>query len=503
MDQSTPQTIGKQHNTNGRVWFVLSLLLIAAAAMVIRLLKLGAWSLWLDEVHTIRHSITLWSNWPSLIPRSNSYNLPMLGMWLQGIDLSALGKNDIDQFAAAGISEFVIRLPTAILGGLSVLILPAAARRLIGSTAAIILACLLALATWHIWMSQTARFYADQFLFYNLALLAWLVATDPTRQRTARWWIVLAAVSLVLAFFAQVISLMLVGLLGIDWLVGFARKRWRRLDVFGFVAMTIGTLVCLGTFTYSAMQNPDRYAEFFTSSHTLPQLTAGMVFLISPMVCVAAAGGMWLCYRKSPRLVVILTLAAAWPLLSLSAVHVLTDKPVHVRYLFVALFPCLMLAAMGLGQMYELMRQRWSIIAACIPTAIVIAALLVTDLGYFTAGHGYRRRWKPAAHYVQDHYKPGDKVVLAWHTLLPGRYYLAGTDMIDAVKRPRRVIQQTRQQGHRVWVIALAGSTNTNGPPPWLPDDAQIESYYATHVLEPHSVVDVYRLEPLPEAVTE
>ena len=112
--------------------------------------------------------------------------------------MSALDSEGIWTWRAAGINEWNLRAPIALLGGVTILILGLLAHRTFGSRTTLLLCLLMALSPWHLWMSQVGRFYMQLFLLYNVGLLLYYQATEEGILSRA----ILATIAIVLAFFA-------------------------------------------------------------------------------------------------------------------------------------------------------------------------------------------------------------------------------------------------------------------------------------------------------------
>lgn len=103
----------------------------------------------------------------------------------------------------AGASAFAIRLPEAILGALSVVLLFLLGRQTYGARAGLIAAALLALSGFHIYWSQSARMYAPGALLGLAATLLFIRivrAERPPRALMAAYCAVVLAAALTVEF---------------------------------------------------------------------------------------------------------------------------------------------------------------------------------------------------------------------------------------------------------------------------------------------------------------
>ena len=143
---------------------VLAYILVAGIGLgfVLRFIALGAQSLWVDELLTIKNAHI---GEPGIF----SYILHNL----QGPAVSLL----THYWASAGTSEAWLRLPFALAGAATIPAVYLLARRLTDSWTSLHTAFLLALSPIHIWYSQEVRGYGLVVLFSVLStylLVKWL-----------------------------------------------------------------------------------------------------------------------------------------------------------------------------------------------------------------------------------------------------------------------------------------------------------------------------------------
>lgn len=213
-------TIDKQAS-GGRDWVWLLLLTVFAAA--IRLFNLGGYGYFGDEYSTLGACVQ---------QRVTEPQWPIL-FWL------TIGFTN-----AVGLSEFTLRLIPALLGVLSIPAFYFAGRRLFGSRAMLFSGLFIALNHWHIFHSQSARFYTGVFLFTGLAFLLTLDALESGSKVRA----VLAGLCTCLAAGFHPTALWLVLTVAISWVCLVVARRWFQASnitpvAIGFLATT--TIACL------------------------------------------------------------------------------------------------------------------------------------------------------------------------------------------------------------------------------------------------------------------
>lgn len=147
---------------------------LVGLATLLRLVALGAESLWFDEAYSVAFASADLSLLNFLRPGGfaftdkNVYHI-LLHFWL-----------------FLGRTEFMVRLLSVIFGVMTVMVVLGVARRLFGWRPAAWAAGLVALSPFHIWYSREARMYVLAGLFAWMAVLA---VVDTVRgRRTLRLW---------------------------------------------------------------------------------------------------------------------------------------------------------------------------------------------------------------------------------------------------------------------------------------------------------------------------
>lgn len=171
-----------------------ALLIVAGiTALFLRLLLLGSKSLWLDEANSLRVAdigqTALWSG------RSELYHPPLFYLFVQW-------------WAQLGHSEFFLRLPSALLGTVSVLLVFWLASALFDEEVAKTALWLATLSPLLIWYSQELRSYA----LVGLLVLASVLSMVAFIRRTHWLYWVLFALSTLAAIYTHYSAFLLLPL---------------------------------------------------------------------------------------------------------------------------------------------------------------------------------------------------------------------------------------------------------------------------------------------------
>lgn len=421
-----------------RHWLPVVVLTFVGGAL--RLWRLDHQSLWLDEVLTVLNSKT--SLFLLLTDPAVDPNIPPLYYLL------------IHFILPFGQSEVLLRLPSVMVGTLSIPILYEVVRRWAGGRAALISAGVLTLSPFHVWYSQEARPYG-LLLFLALASLWFLqnLLGRPDSKSLAAGFLVCAAG----AFYTHTVALPFLGVLGLYVLLVTPRR-----DLAGRAWLAVILILLLAPAVYRlAMLPPDASANphyqfqpahlayalwaFGTGFSLGPNLvelrTQGLasvargILVVGPVVAVmltllvAGTAHLW---RVDRRLFCILVAMLALPIGFAAIGSVLTVHPFNVRYAITA-FPAYV-ALIGIG-------------AAALPSyarAGVLGALLlvsVTSLvNYYDNPRYQREDTRAAVGFLNSQASEGDLVVssAAYMTVVIRHYDLRND--LELVGYPRRGI---------------------------------------------------------------
>ena len=353
----------------------------------LRFLRLGAWSLWIDEGNTLWLTQHLSGKRPT-----DAYPL---FFWLE--------RGMVELF---GTGEFALRLLPAILGILTVPLLYLAFRKAAGERAAFWGALLLALSPWHLFWSQNARYYTllmvEALVMFRLAWAWW----------EGGGWKHLAGLALV-----GLAGLMTQYTLLLAWpalmlyplvarLTGHARDgrfAWRRIFLFAG-ALALPALLAAGrmiAFSGEFASIPRHYGD------NPLRLVAALAFRLGLPICVAvligAIAGLRMPDMQRRRFALFAVSCAAVPALlaALASFKVIATS----YYVFFALPMFLLLAGLALEEIPR--RGRMALVAGLLLAAFYAQGLAL----YFTVHHGDRIRWREAVEFVQKRIAPGDRII--------------------------------------------------------------------------------------------
>lgn len=378
------------------------LFVITMVAGLLRLYKLGEWSLWIDEAHTFRDVAVSWDQFTE----SNVRNYPLSYLLLRFLYWIGMPTN-----------EGWLRLPFTFFGIASVPALALFGRRLVGPRQALVAALILAVSPWHIYWSQNARSYA-MVLFFGL-----LAAGTFFRGMQRRSPITLL-VSLLLVLVAGLCHpsayILLGGLLAYVLLV-LRRSVTPVTTVQKWLPALILLLLVVLTFALLPLIEHVRRVK---AEFSLFHLAQTLVFFVRTPLIVAAIGGVLLLFDRGERSGPFLLCWALLPLLALAFLATGLAK-VTAQYAFYTLPAFCLLAAAVVTELAD--RVQASKFRGFL-LRIVPLGILLFDMGgqtylYFEKYQGERPMWRDAKEFLES--QDGDRKRILTTNGPSMTYYLA------------------------------------------------------------------------------
>jgi len=451
-------------------WRYVTLVILLAA--VLRFYRLGADSLWIDEVFT----------WRMVNPG------PGHGFWEQFRDniQGPLYMAVLWPFVRDNLSEFLMRLPAAVAGVAAVPLIMRLGQELGDRRCGEWAALLLAISPFHIWYSQEARGYAFLVLW---SLAATLVLTRMLRDgATVRRGVAFGLLS-GLAVLSNMSALFLI--LAQALAVLFFARPWRRehrrgwLTAFGLVGLVAlpwllqatgywyvgrlapgggGGLQPAGAMSLSVWAYPFTfYAMFygFTLGPTLTELhrpdRLALVKASLPLLATAGllAGALFLYglsrLRARSRLTLFVWLVV--PVLVLTALRLADIKTFTPRYLATLLPLLLCAAALGVARLPGR--------AAALAGTAWLALTLWSTANYHLSDRYARDDIRAAAAWVAAHGEPGEPVLVPVVTDVFTLYYEGAAVVkdfwqsgpVDDLATARRLVAERVGDAPMAWLV--------------------------------------------------
>jgi uncharacterized membrane protein len=414
------------------------LFMITALAAALRFYRLGEWSFWIDELHTINHAMAHFSRWELILD-----NIPPYRNWVPvSVMLTAQALN------LWGVSEWSARLASVMIGVMSIPILFFPTRRIFGNGVASFAVLFLAVSSWHIYWSQNARFYTSLLLFYTLALFTIYLILE----RNQPVYFILFYGLLYLAFSERLFAFFIFPVIGVYlvtlWLFKFEKPKGLTLWNIALLVVPVLLSAVIELYSRIAYGESRFFADFdwfFLYRNDDPiRLLGNISFNIGiPLMVLALFSGSSLVARKH-RAGLLMTVNAVVPLVTLVAANpfIFTKD----RYIFMVLFSWAVLAAVAIQELFSHLtgQHKW--------LAIGVLALLLLDAGgdallYYRVNHGNRAEWKTAFDIIEEQSRPEDVIVTYWPEFRP--FYLDR----EFIQYEQIDVSTLLDSGKRFWVV--------------------------------------------------
>lgn len=454
-------------------WIIVGI--ITFVALGLRFYKLGEWSFWGDEYITVRKAIDVFGG--GITRRSPS-------MLSNHVILTTFG-----------VSEFNARVTAAVVGTVSVPVMFVVARKLFDPAVGLISALLLAIAPWHIYWSQNARFYVVLLLFYTVALYFFHRSLEEDSPKL----MVYSLIFFGLAAFERLIAGFLVptilAYLILLYLLRYEKPpglNWRNLMIY-FVPGVLGLIgIALLTPTFQDVERGLRSFGFVNNNPFW--IVSGIVFYVGvPLLCVAVFGALTLFLRRD-RLGLLLAVTAVTPIASL-IIFSLFQYTAN-RYAFVVLTAVILLAAVAIKEVMVQMSAVNGRLLSLSLLAILIATPMSDNVLYYQFQNGNRDNWKAAFAYINSHIEEGDLVITANRALAD--YYLGretlGMQNVEQIGL-ENVLEET---DGRTWVVVDVTAVG-KGPTTmrWAQNQARLLNNFDTHISARTFPMEVYLYDPI------
>lgn len=450
-------------------------LAVFALALVPRLVGLGSRSFWLDEILTFNRA----SLGPSALALDSFQNHHMPGFFLLLAPLTHMTH-----------PEYWLRLPSAIFGALSVMLVFMIAARIAGRLAGGFAALYLCLSPAALGFAQEARSYTLVMTLILIALYGVTRLAQGWRSEKVGWACYVSGTVLALAVLGDSLPWFIAANLIFVSLLAFApepRRFIRRVllaDVLilastaplyvlmlHYQAQGVATSLewipqlSLSQIWYSfgsvyLMHVPDWVSFRLFAHHAVP----GVVWVVDLLLLLALAAGVWR-LRLWPEMLItqgISFLFLPCLFLVISVVH-----PVLLpRYLLWSAAPFAVLVGVGMQALLKMVPAgtikpvNMQVVAAF----LVVVLLSLNVLPYYR--DELKPNWSVAAQELALDVKPGDVVLFSDTGAVPIlKFYLSGIRNVTVLNSPYTSLTDAEaalKQGRRVWVVYGHAGQNTS-----------------------------------------
>jgi mannosyltransferase len=393
-------------------WYRAGIIVLFGVFLAIRLYRLGSHDIWYDENATISYARYPWHNW----------NAPLywivMHFWVK----------------IAGMSEFSLRLPSAVFSFLSVVIVALAGKELFNKRTGIMAAALMGMSALHLWYAQEARDYA-MVLF--LGVLSSYILFKAIRSAKPQIWGLYALISAAGMYTNYFFAVLLIA--QIVTTLALRMFRLTKMEMASFAAVIALFFLYLPRFLSKVF--------YVRGGFWIPRPDAGSLAITFENFMLGYNGTAFL-YRVCDILMIIGAACAVYAALREKAARVpvlfcacLVLVPVFLAFAFSRIFFSIYLdrglmlfspyfyLIMSAGILYSPKRVRAVLCAVFIAAACIPVSRYFNDELYGPVKHHMgtyiKRPVKPAAAYLDARVGPGDIVGYSHESVFPSLdYYL-------------------------------------------------------------------------------
>ncbi|MCK4787617.1 MAG: glycosyltransferase family 39 protein [Desulfobacteraceae bacterium] len=364
------------------IWFLAILVLLTS---LLRMYKLGSWSLWVDEAFTIHDAL------------HSSFGIKPINYLLVRFFLENFG-----------VCEWTARMGPAIVGIFSIPVSYYFFKELFDRQVALLGSLFLSFSSWHIYWSQNARHYSLVLLFAVLCL--WFFYRGFERDQPLA--IMLSVLFLALGTLTHPSILFLcpalLGYLLLILVLKYPRGSGYNLKNVSLFVLPITLAGAGGLPIYLKILKGLAIQSDHSGPLHIMQTTAYYVQI--PFITLAFIVILYLVLRKDKR-GLFLALVSLVPLGILTGLSFVV--PASSLYIYYTL-PIYCVSA-GYFIKISIFSTKKALDSANLPALGIFLILIFTQLShvyfYFTYQYGDRPRWKEAAQFVSEKKKPGDAII--------------------------------------------------------------------------------------------
>jgi 4-amino-4-deoxy-L-arabinose transferase-like glycosyltransferase len=416
-------------------------------AFGLRLLNLGGFNFWYDEVEAIRYSLDFSAH--DVHPPTFYYLLSLV---------LRLGK-----------SEFILRFLPVIFGVLSVALVYVIAKRLFSSRVALLSTFLASISPALIWHSQDVRMYNQLVFACLLAAYAYIRVLNSNARRDWAFYIV----ACVLAFYSHLYGALMVGSLSLHFLLTHRRfwKPWLISTIIiglsyipwliilaGLQAKQIGTGRPLGflglPYTFFVFSTGYSVGPAINELRT-PDLKVLIPYLpligfLVVVVFILLLAGFYRLRQLGREKLLLMALWAFLPcIIAVVVPYFRASMTFNVRYVLFAAPGFLIILALGI----DTLRRYYAIGFLLLGCLVVYNAKAIynniNDPAYS------KEDVRSAAHYIEQRAQPGDAIV----TITVGRvfeWYSTGNNPIISnipQRQPSAILKEIDVDSPVIWLV--------------------------------------------------
>ncbi len=462
-------------------------ILLGIVAAIPRLLNLGKQSLWFDETYTVYIARMPFGQMMRSILVDGVH--PPLYYWLMALWIRLFG-----------FSEFSIRLPSALAGILTVVLVYFLVRRIAGELPAVLAAGLLTVSPFAVWYAQDARMYSLMCLAAVASMYVFLAFLQSNSPLLFILFVITHAFLYGIHYFGLLILFPEISFLFL-YRRNYPSRWWK------FLVLQAIALLPLAIWIYFLLRRTNGSFGIGWIPHPS---------LIDPLLSLPnfffAGGGIWTVASILGAFVIAyfmlrafmesglpeaITLSFLWLAIPIVIIFSVSwEIPVYIdRYLVFLTPAAAMLVAFGISP-----KRRWWQTGLA---GILVVCMLPGLIGVLSVGDGYQKEnWRSAFGYLEENYQAGDLILYRYYQeIVPAEYYGSPSAEWKALETNQEIaIPDVRSNSGTIWLVYWVPSVSVHSFGTPIPDgtgeqNAEISDWVAgelTPVTDPQSFNGVW-----------
>ncbi|MFX0133193.1 MAG: glycosyltransferase family 39 protein [Candidatus Hodarchaeota archaeon] len=377
---------------------ILFIIIVTVFASLVRFYKLGDWSLWIDEVCTIHNSMKSFNAIDSFKLYGQARFFP-IGYLIVKAAISFFG-----------LSVWSTRFFPCLAGIISIPVFYWVFKQMTGKVEAGLGCIFLALSSWHIFWSQSARYYSLLMLCSMIDVYLFYRGFEKDESKTifsAGFLLVFSifihysAIFLLVAFISYIIVLLV-----------FRFERPAGLNLKNVIIFLLPIILSSGVMLpklvnrFIFFTSPALGYKFWPGRNPAYPLMSLTYYIGVPIIVSTFFISLFLIIHKN-RIGLLMSCYVFIPMLLLS-LFALVSVGGSCK-LFFTLPGYLILTAIGCNILYVNMEKGYKIITVSF-IMIIFITLISQNYLYYTNEYAYRKRWKEAVYLVKQQMRSGDTI---------------------------------------------------------------------------------------------
>ncbi|MCB0165105.1 MAG: glycosyltransferase family 39 protein, partial [Anaerolineae bacterium] len=316
------------------------------------------------------------------------------------------------------VNEWNARVVPALIGIATIPFLYFPVRKIFGSATALVVSLSLAIAPWHIYWSQSARFYTALLLFYSLGMLYFYIGLEEDRLG----YLLMSLVWFGLAVNERLTALLFVPVITayIGLLVILPIEKPRGFNVRNLAVFIIPGAIGAVGLGWKFLINPYIWFKMFGWTNSNPiWIMGGVVFYVGvPVVCIALLAALYKISQKD-RAGLYFLLGAVVPLIAVMMLSLIQYSA--NRYVFMTLTSWVILSSIAAIEVLKKTAKRDKLLSMAVLVVLIVVPMTENML-YYKYQNGNRDNWKQAFALVDK--LSGEKDIIITSNALIADYYL-------------------------------------------------------------------------------